>query len=104
MVCLTANAKSFPDCSKDAKAQKRLVSASTKSLKFAGVTPGKYAVAIVHDENKNSKMDLALFVPKEGFAMSRNPAVRMGKPKFKNSVFTVGSTNVTQNLKMKYIF
>lgn len=104
MVCLTGNAQAFPDCSKDAKSKKKLVPANTKSLKFSGVAPGKYAVAVVHDENRNNKMDLALFLPKEGFAMSLNPKVRMGKPKFKNSVFTVASKNVTQNIKMKYIF
>ncbi len=104
MVCLTANPKAFPDCRKDANAKKKLVAASTRSLKFAGVAPGKYAVAIVHDENRNNKMDLAIFMPKEGFAFSRNPKIGMGAPKFKNAAFSVASGNVTQNVRMKYIF
>lgn len=104
MVCLTANPKAFPDCRKDAKAKKKLVSASTKSMVFSGVAPGTYAVAIVHDENKNNKMDLAIFMPKEGFAFSRNPKIGMGPPKFKSASFAVSGSNVTQNVRMKYIF
>jgi len=35
--------------------------------------------------------------------MSNNPKVRMGKPKFKNSKFTVGNDNIVKDIKMKYI-
>lgn len=104
MICLTKNPKAFPDCSKDASAKKKLIAATTKSITFADVQPGTYAVAIVHDENRNNKMDLALFMPKEGFAFSRNPAIRMGPPKFNSASFTVTASNVTQNVRMKYIF
>lgn len=103
ILCLTRNVKAFPDCSKDGKSKKMQVSAGTKNVKFSGVLPGTYAIAIVHDENSNNKMDLALFLPKEGFAMSRNPKIRMGKPKFKYAAFNVAGSNQTQNLHIKYI-
>lgn len=104
MVCLTANPKAFPDCRKDRNAKKKLAKATSKKIVFSGVKPGTYAVAIVHDENRNNKMDLAIFMPKEGFAFSRNPSIGMGPPKFKKAAFTVSSGNVTQNVRMKYIF
>jgi uncharacterized protein (DUF2141 family) len=105
MVCMTKNPKAFPDCSKDANAIRKLVPASSASnIEFSGVAPGTYAVAIVHDENKNNKMDLSLFIPKEGFAFSRNPTITVGPPKFKNAAFVVGSADSRQSVKMKYMF
>ena len=105
MVCLTKNPKAFPDCTKDASALRKLVpAAQAGNITFRGVAPGTYAIAIVHDENRNDKMDLALFMPKEGFAFSRNPKIGMGPPKFKSASFVVGDSNVSQSVRMKYIF
>jgi uncharacterized protein (DUF2141 family) len=105
MVCLTKNPKGFPDCTKDASAAKKMVpAAQAASFSFHGITPGTYAIAIVHDENKNNKMDLSLFIPKEGFAFSRNPTITVGPPKFKSAAFAVGAADVKQSVKMKYMF
>ncbi len=105
MVCLTKNPKAFPDCSKDVGAIKKLVpAAQAGNFSFYNISPGTYAIAIVHDENKNDKMDLSLFIPKEGFAFSRNPTITVGPPKFKSAAFMVGSADVKQLVKMKYMF
>jgi uncharacterized protein (DUF2141 family) len=104
MVCLTANPKAFPDCSKDTLAIKRIVPAQNASdIRFSGVTPGTYAVAIVHDENSNNKMDLRVFIPREGFAFSRNPAIGMGPPKFSSAAFVVAGADERFAIKMKYM-
>ena len=105
MVCMTENPKAFPDCSKDPSAIKRLVAASDSGdIRFSGVAPGTYAVAMVHDENKNNKLDVRVFIPKEGFAFSRNPAVVMGPPSFKSAAFVVGDADASMSIKMKYMF
>ena len=65
--------------------------------------PGTYAIAAVHDENGNGKLDTVLMMPHEGFGFSRNPAIRFGPPKFKNASFAVGTEVVTQKVKMKYM-
>jgi uncharacterized protein (DUF2141 family) len=104
LICLTGNAKYFPDCGKDPKARKLLVAAGRAgAVQFENVGPGTYAVAIVHDENANNKMDVALFLPKEGFGFSRNPAVVMGPPKFGSAQFSVGAADVTLPIKIKYM-
>ncbi|MDR6834037.1 uncharacterized protein (DUF2141 family) [Sphingopyxis sp. BE259] len=103
LVCLTANPKAFPDCSKD-KASVRMAVKAANAGRFTVAAPadGTYAVAVVHDENSNNKMDMALFMPKEGFGFSRNPAIGMGAPKFKSASFAVtGDTH--QAIKMKYM-
>jgi uncharacterized protein (DUF2141 family) len=105
MVCLTKSPKAFPDCSKDESALKKLVPASQAgSVVFSNIAAGTYAAAIVHDENGNNKLDVRIFIPREGFAFSRNPAVVMGPPKFGSASFAVASSDVNQSVKMKYMF
>lgn len=103
LVCLTSNPKGFPDCSKDKTAVRMAVKAAN-AAKFSISAPanGTYAIALVHDENSNNKMDMALFLPKEGFGFSRNPAIGMGPPKFKSASFAV-TGDTAQAIKMKYM-
>lgn len=103
MVCMTANPRQFPDCSKDKAAVRlnvRAANAGRFSLPAPG--PGTYAVALVHDENGNNKMDMSLFLPREGFGFSRNPAIGMGPPKFGSASFVV-TGETAQTIKMKYM-
>ena len=103
LVCLTTNPKAFPDCSKD-KASVHLAVKAGQAAMFTIAAPadGTYAIAVVHDENSNDKMDLALFLPREGFGFSRNPAIGMGAPKFASASFAV-TGDTRQAIKMKYL-
>ncbi|WP_373490917.1 DUF2141 domain-containing protein [Parasphingorhabdus sp.] len=104
LVCLSASPKHFPDCSDDVNARKLKISAARAgSIEIADVKPGTYAVALVHDENGNGKMDMRLFLPREGFGFSRNPKIGMGAPKFKSAQFTVGSSDTHHAVRMNYI-
>lgn len=104
LVCLSANPEYFPDCTKDKNARKLKVAATdADSIQIPRVKPGTYAVALVHDENANGKMDLRLFLPREGFGFSRNPKIGMGPPKFKSAQFTVGADDAHYAVHMKYI-
>ena len=103
LVCLTTNPKAFPDCSKDQRSVRMAVNAADAG-DFAVHAPvtGTYAIAVVHDENSNNKMDTAIFLPKEGFGFSRNPAITVGPPSFKSASFAV-SGDMRQSIKMKYM-
>jgi uncharacterized protein (DUF2141 family) len=38
------------------------------SFEFSDIKPGKYAIAVIHDENCNGKLDTNMFgIPKEGY-------------------------------------
>ena len=102
--CLTADGKSFPKCNKDPKAKRVVVPAGkTVTIRFTGVKPGEYAVALLHDENNNGKADRTLgMIPKEGYGFSRDAKVRMGPPKYKDAVFTHGSASQKLRIKMRY--
>lgn len=104
LICLTAQSKHFPNCSKDPAAFKRTVLASQAShISFADVAPGTYALALIHDENANGKLDTSLIIPKEGFGFSRNPAIAFGPPRFGAAQFAIGDGDSSQAVKMKYM-
>src|SRR5579875_2911301 len=55
------------------------------------VPPGRYGVAVIHDENANQKLDRNfLGIPKEGFGFANNPRVLLSAPSFQ-----AASTDVT---------
>jgi uncharacterized protein (DUF2141 family) len=104
LVCVTANPRFFPDCSKDPKSFRATVPArDSAQVSFRGIAQGTYGIAVIHDENGNDKMDMAVFIPKEGFGFSRNPAIRTGPPKFKVAAFAMDAAEISQRIKMKYM-
>jgi uncharacterized protein (DUF2141 family) len=103
LVCLTTQASAFPDCSKD-KASVRMAVKAADAARFDIHAPatGTYAIAVVHDENGNNKMDKAIFLPREGFGFSRNPTITVGPPSFKSASFAVAG-DMHQSIRMKYM-
>ena len=103
-VCMTTRADVFPKCAKDPAAHRTVVPASTRiEIRFTGVKPGTYAVALLHDENDNGKADRAMgMMPKEGYGFSRDAPVKMAPPKFKDAVFTQGEGTTRLTIKMRY--
>lgn len=103
-VCLTADPDNFPACVDDRAAVRRSVRASAGALDIAGLAHGTYALAVIHDENNNAKLDTFAGIPREGIGFSRNPKVRFGPPRFSAARFAVGPQPVAQTVKMKYYF
>ena len=102
--CMTTRADIFPKCIKDPTAHRAVVPAeSTVTIRFTGVKPGDYAVALLHDENDNGKADRAMgMMPKEGYGFSRDAPVKMAPPKFRDAVFTQGEATTRMTVKMRY--
>lgn len=103
-VCLTADPDNFPACVDDADAITRSVPASVRDIRFGGLPRGTYAVAVIHDENGNAKLDTFAGIPREGFGFSRNPAVGFGPPRFAAARFVIASDAEMQQIRMRYIF
>ena len=103
--CMTGDAARFPKCAGDPRSHRLVVPASGNlKLTFKGVTPGRYAIALLHDENNNGKADRALMMmPTEGFGFSRDAKVRMGPPKFEDAAFDVAGIPISHTIKMRYM-
>jgi len=103
-VCLTRDAQAFPDCRKDPAGRRLTLAASEAgSFSFAALPAGRYAVALLHDENANGRADMALLLPREGFGFSRDAAVSFGPPRFGKAAFAVGEAEVTMPIRMRYL-
>jgi uncharacterized protein (DUF2141 family) len=68
--------------------------ANIQKVVITDVTPGIYAISIMHDENNNQKIDTNFFgIPYEGYGFSKNVIGYFGKPTFKETSFTVSDKN-----------
>lgn len=104
LVCLTMRPDHFPDCHDDPQARRLAVpTGQAAALKFSGLPTGGYAIALIHDENGNNKLDTVMGIPKEGFGFSRNPVIRFGAPKFAAARFDVTSGTVDETVRVKYM-
>jgi len=73
----------------------------TAEAVFENLPEGDYGVAVIHDENKNEKLDFTDFgMPLEGYGHSNNPARRQGAPDFNETkfVFSAPATTISINL------
>lgn len=65
--------------------------------------PGEYGIALLDDENDNSKMDYGLVLPKEGFGFSNYYHSGLSRPKFEKFSFKVGQSTTKVRVKIKYM-
>jgi uncharacterized protein (DUF2141 family) len=70
---------------------------------MSGFAPGVYAVAMIHDENDNHKLDTNwLGIPTEGYGASRDAKARFGPPSFKDAAFTYSGGSVRIPIHVRY--
>jgi len=103
LVSLFKSDEGFPDDpSKAVQKLKVAVDGSKATAKFDAVPSGVYAVAVLHDENDDLKMDKNFVgIPKEGFGFSNNVMRLTGPPSFKEASFEHGKNQVVA-IQMKY--
>ena len=103
--CMTRNPDSFPKCRGVEGAMGAVVAAGGQvTFTFHDVRPGRYAIALLHDENSNGKADrAAMMIPTEGFGFSRDAKVNMGPPKFRDAAFTVTDREESLRIRMRYL-
>jgi uncharacterized protein (DUF2141 family) len=103
-LCLTRNPAHFPDCGEDPHAVKRSVpAAAMATIRFTGILPGDYALAVLHDENRNGRLDTLVGIPREGFGFSRSPVVLLGPPRFHQVRFGIMQGFTRQTVRMQYL-
>ncbi len=76
---------------------------NTSTITFNNLLKGKYAVNILHDENKNGKIDKNFILPTEGIGFSNYQSIGIrNRPKFSKASFEVNS-NTTKIIKIIYM-
>lgn len=70
---------------------------------FEDIPPGTYAMAVVHDENMNGKLDTNwLGLPTEGYGFSNNAKGVLGAPSFSAAKFNYDGRNIELTMSLHY--
>lgn len=97
LISLFKDGNGYPD-NGDKAIRKAKVSIKDKAawVVFTGLTPGNYAVAILHDENDDQQMNKTLLgLPKEGYGFSNNVMGAFGPPSFSRASFQFSAKALT---------
>lgn len=102
LLSLFNNDDGFPTKPEKAfKWAKAKVTSSSLIISLDGLPPGKYAIAVVHDENENEVMDTNFFgLPKEHYGISNNVTGTIIPPTFEEAKFTVTGKRDTIKIEM----
>lgn len=102
-ICIANTAKNFPACKDEHHGIARSMPASARELLLEGLPPGDYAVAVIHDENGNGKLDTFAGIPREGSGFSRNPSISFGPPSFAAARFPIDGDGARQTIRIRYL-
>ncbi len=70
---------------------------------FVGIPPGTYALAVIHDENRNGKLDTNwLGLPTEGYGFSSDPKVTLSTPPFSAAKFEYNGGTLDISINLHY--
>lgn len=73
------------------------------SARFSDIPYGEYAAAVLHDENKNGRMDLSwMMLPEEGFGASNVMKKRFIPPAFNDAKFILHSEERILEVRIHY--
>jgi uncharacterized protein (DUF2141 family) len=76
---------------------------SKASCFFPDIPPGRYAIAVIHDENRNGKLDTNwLGIPTEGYGFSNEAKASLGPPAFTAASFKYNGQNLYTTMRLKY--
>ena len=70
---------------------------------FEDIPPGTYAMAVVHDENMNGKLDTKwMGIPTEGYGFSNDAKALLGAPSFSAASFLYDGQNIEMTMRLNY--
>jgi len=70
---------------------------------FEDIPAGKYALAVIHDENMNGKLDLNwMGIPTEGYGFSNGAKALLGPPSFDAASFRYTGGPLDMAISLKY--
>jgi uncharacterized protein (DUF2141 family) len=70
---------------------------------FLDIPPGTYALAVIHDENMNGKLDTNwLGIPKEGYGFSNDAKALLSAPSFSAASFSYEGGDLALTITLHY--
>jgi uncharacterized protein (DUF2141 family) len=79
------------------------ISASEEMVKFPNLPYGDYAIAVIHDMNKDGKLDKnVLGIPTEGYGFSNDAIGKYGPPTFLEASFVFAGRDEAKIINLEY--
>jgi len=105
LCALFSSASDFPKKTDKAVARANsVISQKHASCEFRGVTAGRYAVSVFHDENSNGKLDTNFMgIPSEGVGASNGAKGHLGPPKFEAAAFPYSGGRLELKITINYL-
>lgn len=76
------------------KINKEKINISSSKTVFTHLPKGKYAINILHDENRDGKIEKGFILPKEGIGFSHYSSIGpSNRPNFKKASFEISSNS-----------
>jgi uncharacterized protein (DUF2141 family) len=73
------------------------------SCDFVDIPPETYALAVIHDENMDGKLETNwLGIPKEGYGFSNDAKAMLGPPSFSAASFPYGGQDMKLTISLHY--
>jgi uncharacterized protein (DUF2141 family) len=70
---------------------------------FLDIPPGTYAMAVIHDENMNGKLDTNwIGIPTEGYGFSNDAKAMLGAPSFSAASFPYDGQDMELTISLNY--
>ncbi len=95
------NPDTFPDSDGRLDGTRVAITGGRAVAVFKGLKPGRYAVAVYHDENANGEFDQGIFgLPLENYGFSNKAFVFFGPPAFENAAVTVPAKGLSITIRV----
>jgi uncharacterized protein (DUF2141 family) len=79
------------------------VRATKATCTFEDISPGTYALAVIHDENRDGKLAVSwMGLPKEGYGFSNDAKVFGGAPSFEAASFPFNGQGLKMTITLQY--
>ena len=79
------------------------VRATKATCDFADIAPGTYALAVIHDENRDGELGTNWTgKPKEGYGFSNDAQGTLGPPSFEAASFSYNGERLNMTISLRY--
>lgn len=79
------------------------VRAEKATCSFEDIAPGRYALAVIHDENRDGELETNwMGVPQEGYGFSNDAKGTLGAPSFEKAGFAYNGQSLNMTITLQY--
>ncbi len=79
------------------------VRSAKATCSFEQIPPGRYALAVIHDENRDGKLATNwMGLPKEGYGFSNDAKGTLGAPSFEATSFSYNGRSLQMTITLQY--